>query len=66
MIPRLIHDFKYRLIREEMIDLLQQLSRPEVMADTDRYLEIMLRYKDLSEVERQFAQALGDRVLTTV
>lgn len=66
LIPRLIHDFKYRLIREEMIDLLQQLSRPEVMADTDRYLEIMLRYKDLSEVERQFAQALGDRVLTTV
>lgn len=66
LIPRLIHDFKYSLIREELAQLQQQLSRPEVMADLDQCRSIMRRYKELGEIERQFASVLGDRVLTIV
>lgn len=64
VIPRLLHDFKNNLIRQEMKALLQQLRLPDVMNDMSRYMEIMNRYKELGEVERQLAQVLGDRVVT--
>lgn len=66
LIPRLIHDFKYSLVRDELQQLQSQLSRPEAMSDLDLCRDVMRRYKELSEIERQFASVLGDRVLTIV
>lgn len=64
LIPRLLHDFKNSLVRQEMKALLDQLKQPGVTDDMQRYQEIMNRYKELSEVERMLAQVLGERVVT--
>ena len=63
LIPRLIHDFKNAFLQKELDDLLQQLRDPQVTADTTRTLQIMQRYKELHEVQKAFAQYLGERVV---
>lgn len=65
LVPRLIHDFKNSYIKAELKSLLRQLAQPEIVADAAKSDEIMRRYMQLSAVERQFAQVLGDRVLNT-
>ena len=62
--PRLVNDYKYFVVREEMASLLRELARPEVAADTERYMELMNRYRDLANVAKCFAQVLGDRVVS--
>ncbi len=64
LIPRLLHDFKNRYVKGEMKRLLAELRRPEVQQSPEQCLAIMQQYKAMSEVERNFARALGDRVLT--
>ncbi|HRF86193.1 MAG TPA: DNA primase [Alloprevotella sp.] len=63
LVPRLLHDFKNTEIKEEMKKLLMQLRSPEIMNDSEKCLAIMSRYKELCEIEKQFAQILGDRVI---
>lgn len=65
LVPRLLHDFKNSIVRAEMKRVLAELSNPEVQGDAEKCTELMKQYKGLSEIERQFAQVLGDRVLTT-
>lgn len=65
-IPRLLHDFKNSYVKAEMKAMLRELSRPEVQADEAHCREIMRKYMDLCEIERHFAQVLGDRVLNTL
>ncbi len=62
-VPRLIHAFKSRYVRSRMKALLQELARPEVKSDRARCEEIMREYQMLSQAERGFAQALGERVV---
>ena len=64
--PRLIHDFKNAYLQKELDDLLQQLRDPQVTADTTRTLQIMQRYKELHEVQKAFAQYLGERVVNVI
>ena len=66
LIPRLIHDFKNAYLQKELDDLLQQLRDPQVTADTTRTLQIMQRYKELHEVQKAFAQYLGERVVNVI
>lgn len=63
LVPRLLHDFKNTKIKEEMKKLLTQLRSPETMYNSEKCLDIMSRYKELCEIEKQFAQILGDRVI---
>lgn len=62
--PRLVNDYKHTIVREEMKALLKQLNSPEVAADPARSRSLMEQYMELSGVERQFAQVLGDRVVS--
>lgn len=63
LIPRLLHDYKYHLIKGRLKAILSQLSQPDVREDENRIREIMEEYKTLSDVERHLARALGERVL---
>ena len=65
LVPRLLHDFKHSIIKNQMEQLLSQLKRPEVMQSPEKCLEVMSQYKELSEIEKQFAQILGERVIST-
>ena len=65
LVPRLLHDFKHSIIKNQMEQLLAQLKRPEIMQSPEKCIEIMSQYKALSEIEKQFAQILGERVIST-
>lgn len=60
----LMIDYKHSLIEMELKDILNQLRHPDVMADDDKCLEVMSRYKELMEIKQQMAKHLGDRVIS--
>ena len=64
LVPRLIHDFKHSIVKERMEQLLAQLKNPDIMQHPEHCMEIMKEYKELVEIEKQFAQILGERVIT--
>ena len=65
LVPRLVHDFKNTFIKREMKTILLELSKPENQTDAAKCRSLMERYKEMCEIEKQFAQVLGDRVLNT-
>lgn len=64
LVPRLLHDFKYQIVRRQLADLLVRMKSDEVRHDTATLMALMQEYKALSEIEREFARILGERVLT--
>ena len=65
LVPRLLHDYKQSIIKAHMEQLLQQLKNPDIMKQPERCFEIMSEYKSMVEIEKQFAQVLGERVVST-
>lgn len=65
LVPRLVHDFKNTFIKREMKNILSELSKPENQIDAEKCLSLMRQYKEMCEIEKKFAQVLGDRVLNT-
>lgn len=65
LVPRLIHDFKNTFVKREMKRILHEISKPEIQQDSDKCMQLMKQYKILCEIEKKFAQVLGDRVLNT-
>lgn len=65
LVPRLVHDFKNTFIKRQMKTILLELSKPENQTDAAKCRSLMERYKEMCEIEKQFAQVLGDRVLNT-
>ncbi len=64
LVPRLLTDFKYAIVSQQMKDILLQLQRPDVVHDETACTELMKQYMRLKNVERQMAQVLGERVLS--
>ena len=64
IIPHLMIDYKHSLIEIELKDTLNQLRQPDVMADPEKCMEVMSRYKTLVEIKQQMAKHLGDRVIS--
>ena len=46
-----------------MKQTVQQLSLPEVMADTEKVMSVMSHYKELTELLKEMAKRAGDRVV---
>ena len=63
LIPHLLIDFKLAVLEEEMKQTIQQLNSPEVSKDAQRALEIMTRYKKLTDTLKEMAKRAGDRVI---
>ena len=63
IVPRLLHDFKYALIRQRLKQLLADMKHPEVLHEPERYKKLLQEYMELTKVERMFASVLGDRVV---
>ena len=64
LVPRLVSDYKYAVVKGRMKQLLSALSDPDISKDASRSLALMNEYKKMSEVERIYARLLGDRVIT--
>lgn len=63
LVSHLMIDFKYAIVEDELKHTQQALLNPENLHDEARYMSILQRYKELSEVQRIMARRLGDRVL---
>lgn len=63
VVPRLLHDFKHSIIKQRLKDLLLELRNPQLINEPSLYQTLMRNYMELSAIERQFAQVLGDRVV---
>ena len=63
LIPHLLVDFKLAILEEDMKQTIQQLSRPEVIADTQQAMNVMAHYKELTELLKEMAKKAGDRVV---
>ena len=63
LIPHLLLEFKLRVLKEEMKNLISQLSLPEVINDSNRCMEIMQRYKEAGEILKEISKKAGDRIV---
>lgn len=64
-ITMLVVNFKSAIIKEEIKHLIQALQDPEIATHQDKYVEIMKRFQELSEIQRMMAKQEGDRVIIT-
>lgn len=62
-LSRLLLDYKNAIIEEELRQCNADLNRPEVKNDLNHLMDTMRRIKELSEIQRQLAKLLGDRVV---
>ena len=62
-ISRLLLDYKNAIIAEELKQCNADLTRPEIKDDLSQMMAIMRRIKELSEIQRELAKYLGDRVV---
>jgi len=63
VVPRLLHDFKHSIVKERLQQLLAQLRDPSIQRHPEEANALLQEYMELTDIERQFAQVLGDRVL---
>ena len=63
LVPHLLTDLKLAIVEDELKQVLSALQDRAIMTDAARYMEVMKRYKDLSEVQRAIAKRAGDRVV---
>lgn len=62
-VPRAVNDYKYGLLMVEKEQLLKRLADPAIMTQPDAFARISARLMELHGIEREFAKALGDRIL---
>ena len=61
---RLLLDFKQGFVREQMKLVMQKIRQLNPQTDADALRALMQQYIDLSNVERQLAPLIGDRVFS--
>ena len=63
VVQRLVHDYKHVLLKMQIADVMQQLKDPAIIADSNKFMEVMKYYKELLELQQEFAKFLGNRVV---
>ncbi len=63
LVPRLMIDFKEAIVAEEIKQVLRLLQDPATAKDPKESNSIMVRYKDLMEIQSLMAKRQGDRVV---
>lgn len=63
IVPRMINEMKYRLVSEQVNDILTSLHQPEILADTAKRNQLLMQYQDLAEIQRAIGKVLGDRTI---
>ena len=62
-IPRLIMDYKFYVVQKEMQTLKRQLADKSVTANPQQLMEVMTRYKFLTDIQTRIAKQLGERIV---
>ena len=64
IIQRLMLDYKYFVVRRELHFLKLQLADRAVAADSEKYMEVLRRYKFFTDIQKQLAKFLGEKILS--
>ncbi len=64
IIQRLMLDYKYFVVRRELHFLKLQLADKAVAADSEKYMEVLRRYKFFTDIQKQLAKFLGEKILS--
>ncbi len=63
-IPRLIMDYKFYVVRKELQSLKKQLADKTVIANPQQLMEVMTRYKYLTDIQTRIAKQLGEKIVS--
>lgn len=63
IIPNLIASYKLGIVQNELKDIIEQMKRPEIKADTDRQHQLMTKFSQKSKFVKELAKECGDRVV---
>ncbi|MEG1579861.1 MAG: DNA primase [Bacteroidaceae bacterium] len=66
LIPHIIIDLKLSIVEDELKETLNLLSSPEFMKDEAKYMEEMMKYKELKDIEQILAKQSGERVISAL
>ena len=55
----IVTDYKLEIVTQQKRQIMRQLQDPELMRDTQHYLEVMTQYKDIKEIEKKLSQQEG-------
>lgn len=64
IIQRLMLDYKYYFVRREIHTMKLQLADKAVAADSTKYMEILKRYMFFTEIQKQLAKNLGEKIIS--
>lgn len=64
IIQRLVLDYKYYFVRREIHTMKLQLADKAVMSDSSKYMEILKRYMFFTEIQKQLAKTLGEKIIS--
>lgn len=62
-ITHLMLDYKYAVINEMLNDIMKQFTNPEITSDTARSTQLMQKQMVLTQIKRQLAKTLGERIM---
>ena len=62
-INRLLLDYKYHILNEQIQKIVKQMSLPEVVNDIAKSTSLIQQFVSLTAVSRDMAKQLGDRVI---
>ena len=62
-INRLLLDYKYHILNEQIQSIVKQMSLPEVVNDIAKSTSLIQQFVSLTAVSRDMAKQLGDRVI---
>lgn len=63
IVPRIIQDYKHSIIRDYLKSLLVEMRNPKYANDPEKMKGLMSKYMEVSQIERNLARILGDRVI---
>lgn len=64
LVPRLIMELKYRILRQKINQATDAIKQAERSGDTQALMQWMTNYRDLRELEKSFAKTLGERIIS--
>ena len=62
-VERMVLEYRNLVITAEMNSVMNQLSNPTVMSNTDQYMQLLQRQMELTKRKKELARLLGARVI---
>ena len=59
LVNHIVADYKLEIVGQQKRRIMRQLQDPNLIRDSQRYLQVMTQYKDIKEAEKRLSQHEG-------